>query len=184
MKTLGLKSLHDIGIIHRDIKPANILIDVRQNVRITDFGLSYLDKDDGPLGRQAITSSAVGTRFYMAPELLYNQSKFSPMKYGTPVDWWALGCVIYELVSERHKARFASSFAAILLIPSFQALFTTKDDMLFYISWCSSRSRVSKVYPGLEDLEDILADLISGVSFVFFCFSTLSFIFTAVAAGS
>jgi serine/threonine protein kinase len=169
LKALGINALHEIGIIHRDIKAANILIDVRENVRIGDFGLCYLDKDEGPLDRQRVyTSTAAGTTCCMAPEVLHNASDLSPMKYGTPVDWWSFGCVVYELVSRKHKVRFTSSFAAILLTPSFQALFTKKADILSYVSWCSSHDRASKLYPDFEIVPNMVTDLISGVSFVLF----------------
>ncbi|KAG1771516.1 kinase-like domain-containing protein, partial [Suillus occidentalis] len=106
---LGINTLHEIGIIHRDIKAGNILINARENMRISDFGLSYLYKDQGPLDCHLVyTSIGVGTICCMAPEVLHNRSDLSPVKYGTPADWWSFGCVIYELVSRMHKARFAS----------------------------------------------------------------------------
>jgi serine/threonine protein kinase len=119
LKALGICALHDIGIIHRDIKAENVLIDVRENVRIADYGLCYMDNDENPLDRERVYStSAVGTTYCMAPEILQNVLDPGSMEYGTPVDWWSLGCVVFQLVSEDHKARFASSFAAILLIAS------------------------------------------------------------------
>ncbi|KAG1769501.1 kinase-like domain-containing protein [Suillus placidus] len=161
---LGINALHEIGILHRDIKAENILIDVRENARIADFGLSYVNKDEGPLKRQqGYTAGAVGTIHCMAPEILHSRSNPGSMKYGVPVDWWALGCVIYELVSRNHEARFASSFAAMLLISSCQALFVTEDDILSYVSWCSSGDRTSKQFPIFENFSENIADLISGL---------------------
>jgi serine/threonine protein kinase len=105
LKALGINALHEIGIIQRDIKAENILIDVRENVRIADFGLCYVDENEGPLDRQrTYTTSAVGTMYCMAPESLHSRFNPRPIQYGTPVDWWALGCVLYQLVSKRHKA--------------------------------------------------------------------------------
>ncbi|KAG1795066.1 kinase-like domain-containing protein [Suillus plorans] len=162
--TLGINTLHEMGIIHRDIKAGNILIDSRENVRITDFGVSYVDKNEGPLDRQRnYCSQEAGTTHTMAPEVLHNGSDSRPLKYGAPADWWSLGCVIYELISKKHKARFESSFAAILLISSRQSLFVTKDDIRSYVSWCSSRDRPSKQFPAFEELHEALADLISGL---------------------
>ncbi|KAG1795084.1 kinase-like domain-containing protein [Suillus plorans] len=162
--TLGINALHEIGIIHRDIKATNILIDVRQNVRITDFGVSYVNKDEGPLDRQGnYSSEPVGTTHTMAPEVLRNKSDPRPLKYGAPADWWSLGCIIYQLVSKKHEARFESSFAAILLTSSRQSLFVTKDDVFSYVSWCSSRDRPSKRFPAFEELREDLEDLISGL---------------------
>ncbi|KAG1795057.1 kinase-like domain-containing protein [Suillus plorans] len=163
--TLGINALHEIGIIHRDIKAANILIDARENVRITDFGVSYVDKNEGPLDRRRnYCSQEAGTTHTMAPEVLPNISGPHPFKYGAPADWWSLGCVLYELVSKKHKARIESSFAAILLISSHQSLFVTKDDILSYLSWCyHNRDRPSKRFPAFEELHETLADLISGL---------------------
>ncbi|KAG2345812.1 kinase-like protein [Suillus weaverae] len=144
---LGINALHEIGIIHRDIKAENILIDVRENVRIADFGMSYVNKDEGPLKRQqGYTAGVVGTIHCMAPEILRNKSHPGSMKYGAPADWWALGCVIYELVSRNHEA-----------------LFDTEDDILFYVEWCSSGDRTSKQFPVFEDFSENTADLISGL---------------------
>jgi serine/threonine protein kinase len=109
LKALGINALHEMGIIHRDIKAENILIAVRENMRIADFGLSYVDENEGPLDRQwAYMTSAVETTYCMAPEILHSRFKSRPIQYGTPVDWWALGCVVYQLILKRHKARLPS----------------------------------------------------------------------------
>jgi serine/threonine protein kinase len=110
LKALGICALHDIGIIHRDIKSENILIDIRENVRIADYGLCYIDNDANPLDREQVYSTdAVGTTYTMAPEVLQNVLDPGSTEYGTPVDWWSLGCVVFQLVSADHKACFASS---------------------------------------------------------------------------
>ncbi|KAG2057620.1 kinase-like protein [Suillus hirtellus] len=144
---LGINALHEMGIIHRDIKAANILIDTQENVRITDFGVSYVNKKEGPLDRQRnYCSREAGTTHTMAPEVLDNGSDSRPLKYGAPADWWSLGCVIYELISKKHKS-----------------LFVTKDDILSYVSWCSSCDRPFKRFPAFERLHEALVDLISGL---------------------
>ncbi|KAG2103078.1 kinase-like domain-containing protein, partial [Suillus discolor] len=148
--TLGINALHEIGIIHRDIKAGNILIDARENVRITDFGLSYVNQDKGPLDRQRnYSADPMGTTRTMAPEVLRNRSGPCSSEYGAPADWWSLGCVIYELVSKKRKARFESF---------------TEDDIFSYVSWCSSRDEPSKQFPAFEDLgKNNIANLISGL---------------------
>ncbi|KAG2740346.1 kinase-like protein [Suillus brevipes Sb2] len=142
---LGINALHDIGIIHRDIKPENILIDVRENVRIADYGLCYIDEYRRPLDREwAYTTSAAGTTSYMAPEVLGNIiNPRSEEYYGTPVDWWSLGCVVYQLFSEEHGA-----------------LFYKKDDILYYVSWCD---RISRQHHFFKDFPPIIAELLSGL---------------------
>jgi serine/threonine protein kinase len=109
-----------MGIIHRDIKTENILIDVRENVRIADFGLCYLHKKS--LNRWWHYSSDVtGTIQCMAPEMLHNKRNPRPVKYGITIDWWSFGCVLYELISPLHQASFVSHFDTTFLMPSFSA---------------------------------------------------------------
>ncbi|OSX78262.1 hypothetical protein BU14_0113s0007 [Porphyra umbilicalis] len=86
--------LHARGIVHRDIKPENILVDGRTwplRVKLTDFGLA---KDvGGASGAEACMHSYCGTAYYLAPEAL------SPAGYGPAVDLWAVGVVLYVLLS-------------------------------------------------------------------------------------
>lgn len=144
---IGINALHELGIIHRDIKAENILIDIRENVRIADFGLSHLDADARPLDRQgAYSISVVGTPYCMAPEILSNISNPGSMTYGPPVDWWSLGCIVYQLVSPNHKP-----------------LFETQHDTLTYAAWCTSHGRSHKQYSAFQNFQAIFADLISGL---------------------
>lgn len=84
---LGMRHLHDLGIVYRDLKPENCLLDANGNLVLTDFGLSK-DIDTG-----AACTSIIGTPEYMAPEVLRGES------YDYKVDWWSLGCVIYDMMS-------------------------------------------------------------------------------------
>ncbi len=85
----GLREAHNNGIVHRDIKPANALVTPDGLVKILDFGLALLT--EGSKLTQLDTS--VGTVAYMSPE----QAQGSEVDRRT--DLWALGCVLYELIS-------------------------------------------------------------------------------------
>lgn len=83
----GLMHLHQESILYRDLKPENILLDDYGHIRISDLGLAVrLTTENEARGR-------VGTLGYMAPEVVSH--KF----YGLAVDWWGLGCLIYEMTA-------------------------------------------------------------------------------------
>ncbi|HTU21174.1 MAG TPA: serine/threonine-protein kinase [Gemmataceae bacterium] len=81
--------LHDHGIVHRDLKPANIFLE-NGTVKVGDYGLS---KSIGSSQRTAQTHS-VGTVHYMAPEI-------STGNYGKPIDTYAAGIILYEMLTGR-----------------------------------------------------------------------------------
>ncbi|WFC95507.1 hypothetical protein MBRA1_002155 [Malassezia brasiliensis] len=73
------------AILHRDLKPENVFLDVDQNVKLGDFGLSK------QIAAQTFANTYVGTPYYMSPELASGQ------QYDIKSDIWALGCIVYEL---------------------------------------------------------------------------------------
>uniref|UniRef100_A0AC34QI00 G protein-coupled receptor kinase n=1 Tax=Panagrolaimus sp. JU765 TaxID=591449 RepID=A0AC34QI00_9BILA len=91
--TLGLQHLHRERILYRDLKPENILLDDFGHVRISDLGLAVELKDNEPI------KGRVGTVGYMAPEIIKNE------KYSYSVDWWGVGCLIYEMIEGKAPFR-------------------------------------------------------------------------------
>lgn len=85
---LVLEVLHDRNIVYRDLKPENVMVDSRGYVKLIDFGIAKrLDQD----GR---TFTCIGSPHYMAPEAILSRRE----GYGTEVDTWALGILLFELV--------------------------------------------------------------------------------------
>ena len=85
---------HKRGIVHRDLKPANVLIAADGTLKITDFGLVKRLEGDSS---QTRTGSILGTPSYMSPE----QAKGETHQVGPAADQYALGAILYELLTGR-----------------------------------------------------------------------------------
>ena len=82
------------NIIHRDLKPANVLIAADGTLKVTDFGLVKRLEDDSS---QTRTGAILGTPSYMSPEQANGQTH----QIGPPADQYALGAILYELLTSR-----------------------------------------------------------------------------------
>uniref|UniRef100_A0A671KN35 non-specific serine/threonine protein kinase n=1 Tax=Sinocyclocheilus anshuiensis TaxID=1608454 RepID=A0A671KN35_9TELE len=86
----GLSFIHKHGFFHRDMKPENLLCMGPELVKIADFGLAREIRSRPPY------TDYVSTRWYRAPEVLLR----SPV-YSSPLDIWAVGCIMAELYTLR-----------------------------------------------------------------------------------
>ncbi|WKD56617.1 Serine/threonine-protein kinase PknB [Corynebacterium capitovis DSM 44611] len=101
--TQALQASHDAGIIHRDIKPANIMVTNTGEVKVMDFGIARALNDSTSAMTQ--TSAVIGTAQYLSPE----QARGKPADGRSDV--YALGCVMYEMVTGRPPFEGESPFA-------------------------------------------------------------------------
>ena len=90
------------------MKPENIIFDKNMKLKITDFGTAkVLDKDsedDDDFGKTKGKETFCGTAQYVSPEIL-NDEKCSPGS-----DLWALGCIIYQMLTGDHPFKGASNY--------------------------------------------------------------------------
>jgi len=82
---LAYAYLHLINVVYRDLKPENLLIDCEGHIKLTDFGFAKVVEDR--------TYTLCGTPEYLAPEMIQAKG------HGKPVDWWALGILIFEMLA-------------------------------------------------------------------------------------
>uniref|UniRef100_UPI0037E70E88 serine/threonine-protein kinase ICK-like n=1 Tax=Semicossyphus pulcher TaxID=241346 RepID=UPI0037E70E88 len=86
----GLTFIHKHGFFHRDMKPENLLCMGPELVKIADFGLAREIRSRPPY------TDYVSTRWYRAPEVLLRSTSYS-----SPIDQWAVGCIMAELYTLR-----------------------------------------------------------------------------------
>jgi serine/threonine protein kinase/tetratricopeptide (TPR) repeat protein len=100
---------HEHGILHRDIKPGNILLDVKGEPHLTDFGLARLVETESTVTR---TLEMLGTPSYMAPE----QATGNNVQLTSATDVYGLGAVFYHLLSGQPPFAGGTTFETVRLV--------------------------------------------------------------------
>ncbi|XP_028280369.1 serine/threonine-protein kinase Nek10 [Parambassis ranga] len=139
---LALRYLHkEKRIVHRDLTPSNIMLGEKDKVTITDFGLAKQKEENSKL------TSVVGTILYSCPEVVKNEP------YGEKADIWALGCILYHMVTlqppfySSNMLSLASKIVEAVYDPVEEGAFSERvTDM---IRWCLS--------PDADQRPDIVA---------------------------
>ena len=113
----GLGAAHAQGVVHRDVKPENVLLTLDGRVKVLDFGIASLHEPDPAAidvtEAQTVTSAGtlLGTIGYMAPEQVRGETADARS------DVFAVGCVLYEMLTGRRafeRATPAATLAAIM----------------------------------------------------------------------
>src|SRR5256886_134188 len=100
---------HEHGILHRDIKPGNILLDVKGEPHLTDFGLARLVESESSVTQ---TLDVLGTPSYMAPE----QAMGNNAAVSSVTDIYGLGAVLYQLLTGQPPFAGGATYETIKLL--------------------------------------------------------------------
>lgn len=100
----ALQYAHERGVIHRDVKPGNFLLTKSGQIKLSDFGVALITTPQ----RLTAAGWTVGTIHYMAPEQIRGKSGLTGR-----ADLYALGCVLYEMLTGR--APFSGENAAAII---------------------------------------------------------------------
>jgi renal tumor antigen len=134
----GIAYVHSHGLFHRDIKPENCLINTQTlELKIADFGSA------GSVAGRTKFTEYVATRWYRAPECILTSGT-----YGPAVDVWAVGCVLFEMLTARPL--FPGKHQLDQLNQIHSVLGTPSRDLLAHFQMGQENSKVGFAFPQRE----------------------------------
>ncbi len=152
---------HQRGVLHRDLKPANVLIDLNDEVRVTDFGLAkQLDSDSSVTG----SGAAIGTPSYMAPEQASGNSDRACVRS----DVYSLGAILFASIAGRPPFQNESTMQTLLQVihqtpPSLRTWCdSVPEDIETIVEKCLEKSQARR-YATAQALADDLDAFLEGV---------------------
>jgi serine/threonine-protein kinase len=128
----AIAEAHSVGIVHRDLKPANLFLarqpDGSSRIKVLDFGISkaMMTNTTGIDPSLTRTSSMMGSPLYMSPEQMKSAKKVDPR-----TDIWALGVILYELLTGKPPfyAESIPELSAKVLLEEYESIRTTRSDV-------------------------------------------------------
>ena len=156
----ALAHAHEHGVTHRDLKSTNVMITPKRGAKVLDFGLARMldthQLDALSQSQRSLTEGTIaGTLSYMAPELLRGQ------RGDQRADIWALGVLLYEMVTGRRPFTGATGFelsAAILHQPPEALPASVPAPMRAIIQHCLEKNPGDR-YQHAADLHGALQDM-------------------------
>ncbi len=151
---------HLRGVLHRDLKPANVLLDLDDEVRVTDFGLAKQIDSDSSL---TDSGAAVGTPSYMAPE----QASGNSDRACAQSDIYSLGAILFAAIAGRPPFQNESTMQTLLQVvhetpPSLHAFCANvPDDIETIVSKCLEKLPERR-YASAKELADDLDAFLEG----------------------
>ena len=149
---------HQRGVLHRDLKPANILLDEDRHPLVTDLGLAKSTSTGSDLTH---TGALIGTPSYMAPE------QAAGKEATTSVDIYALGAILYELLTGRAPYQGTSPVNTVMMVlesepqPPSKVASSVERDLELICLKCMARQPEDR-YGTAKELADDLSSWLAG----------------------